>query len=205
MRVLSSLLRSISLAMYSARPEPVEGRALTLRQAQGERGTIRRHKYAEGCLVLVAALTVAPPAVAGAADPEAPVPAEIVSPTSVGEVAFPHRKHFEELQLACAACHHETRAAVLDMPHPQYFADFWIDCKVCHREASAPQAPQACATCHRSSLSNIADQTSSAKVAIHRSCWTCHPSDSGEKATANCTFCHNRERIAAPAAAAGVK
>ena len=155
--------------------------------------------------VLLAALTVSAPTSAAAAEPEAPVPAEIISPTSVGEVVFPHRKHFEELQVACTACHHETRAAVLDMPHPQYFDDFWIDCKLCHREAPAPLAPQACSTCHHGSLSNIADQTSSAKVAIHRSCWTCHPSGSGETATANCAFCHNRTRMAAPAAAAGVK
>jgi len=155
--------------------------------------------------VLVAALMAWPPAAAAAADPAPAVPADIISPTSVGEVVFHHRAHFEDQQLPCTACHHETRAAVLNMPHPQYFADFWIDCTVCHQAASAPQAPQACSTCHRSSLSNIADQTSSAKVAIHRSCWTCHESGTGEKATANCGFCHNRERIAAPAAAGGVQ
>ncbi len=156
-------------------------------------------------LLLLVALLTSAPASAASADPEASVPAEIVSPASVGEVTFPHRKHFEELGLACTECHHETQAAVLKMPHPEYFADFWIDCKVCHREASAPLAPQACSACHHSSLSNIADQTSSAKVAIHRSCWRCHESGTGEKATANCALCHNRERIAAPAAARPVK
>jgi len=156
-------------------------------------------------VVLIAALTAWSPASANAAEPAPSVPAEIVSPTSVGEVVFPHRKHFEELQFPCTTCHHETRAAVLEMPHPQYFDDFWIDCKVCHQEASAPQAPRACSTCHRSDLSNIADQTSSAKVAVHRSCWTCHASGAGEKATANCGLCHNRKRIAAPAPAAGAR
>jgi hypothetical protein len=154
---------------------------------------------------VVVALTVGPPTLAAAADADAPVPAEIVSPSSVGEVVFPHRLHFEQLQLACTECHHETRAAVLDMPHPQYFADFWIDCKICHREAGAPLAPQDCSACHRSSLSNIADQTLSAKVAIHRSCWRCHESGVGEKATASCAFCHNRDRIAAPAAVRGAQ
>lgn len=153
-------------------------------------------------LVLLVALMASAPA---SAAPEAPVPAEIVSPTSVGEVVFSHLRHVEELGFACTECHHETRAAVLAMPHPQYFADFWIDCKVCHREGSAPLVPQACSVCHHSSLSNIADQTSSAKVAIHRSCWRCHESGSGQKATANCAFCHNRKRIAAPAAAGGGK
>ena len=153
-------------------------------------------------LVLLVALMASAPALAAS---EAPVPDEIISPTSAGEVVFPHRKHVEDLGYACTECHHETQAAVLKMPHPEYFADFWIDCKICHREAGAPLAPQACSTCHRSSLSNIADQTSSAKVAIHRNCWRCHESGSGEKATASCALCHNRKRIAAPAAAGGVK
>ena len=156
-------------------------------------------------LLLLAALIASAPRSAAAADAEAPVPDEIVSPASVGEVVFPHRKHFEELGFACTECHHETRAAVLDMPHPQYFDDFWIDCKLCHREASAPLAPQACSACHHASVSNIADQTSSAKVAVHRSCWRCHESGTGEKATANCALCHNRERVAAPAAVRPVK
>ena len=155
-------------------------------------------------LVLVVALMAAAPAAAAPADPGATVPDEIVSPSSVGEVVFPHRKHVEELGFACTECHHETRAAVLNMPHPEYFADFWIDCKVCHREGDAARAPQACSACHHSSLSNIADQTSSVKVAVHRSCWRCHEPGVGAKATANCALCHNRERIAAPAAG-GVK
>lgn len=155
--------------------------------------------------VLAVALTTWLASAATAADPAPAVPAEIVSPSSVGEVVFHHRTHFEDLQVPCTTCHHETHAAVLDMPHPEFFDDFWIDCKVCHGEASAPQAPQACSSCHRSDLSNIADQTSSAKVAIHHSCWRCHASGTGEKATENCAFCHNRERIAAPAAAAGAQ
>jgi len=154
---------------------------------------------------LLVALMVSAPASAALAAPDNPVPDEIVSPNSVGEVVFPHRKHFEELAFACTECHHETQAAVLKMPHPEYFADFWIDCKICHREAGAPLAAQACSTCHRSSLSNIADQTSSAKVAIHRNCWRCHDTGTGEKATASCALCHNRQRIGAPAPVRGAK
>lgn len=151
--------------------------------------------------VLLVASMAAVPAAPVAADPEVPIPAEIVSPGSAGEVVFPHRTHFEKLEIKCTECHHETQATVLNMPHPEYFADFWIDCKICHREAGAPLAPQACSACHHSSTAKIADQTSSAKVAIHRSCWRCHESGSGEKASASCSFCHNRQRIAAPAAA----
>ena len=144
---------------------------------------------------LVAALLVVAPLPVLSADPGTEVPAEIVSPSSVGEVVFPHRKHVEELNFGCSDCHHETRAAVLDMPHPQYFEDFWIDCKICHRPGSAPLKPLACSTCHHSAPSSVADQTLSAKVAIHRSCWGCHDPGSGEKATETCGLCHNRQRI----------
>jgi len=154
---------------------------------------------------LLVALLVSAPVSATPAGEEPPVPDEIVSPSSVGEVVFPHRKHFEELGLPCTDCHHETQATVLKMPHPDYFADFWIDCKICHRKAGPPLASQSCSACHHSSVSNIADQTLSAKVVIHRSCWRCHPVDTGEKAAESCAFCHNRQRIATPAAVHGTK
>jgi len=136
------------------------------------------------------------------ADPESPAPVQIVSPSSVGEVVFPHQKHFEELGIACVDCHHETSAAVLNMPHPQYFEDFWLDCQVCHREAGAPLASLSCSSCHPGSPTSVADQTLSAKVAIHRSCWRCHDTGTGESATASCARCHDRERIA-PSASPG--
>lgn len=152
---------------------------------------------------LLAALVVLAPVPVAPADPESPAPVEIVSPSSVGEVVFPHQKHFEELSIGCGDCHHETSAAVLKMPHPQYFEDFWIDCAVCHREDDAPLASLSCSSCHPSAPTSIADQTLSAKVAIHRSCWRCHETGSGESATASCAQCHNRERIAASASAGG--
>jgi hypothetical protein len=154
-------------------------------------------------LLSVLVFVVAPmPALA--ADPTPSIPVDIVSPSSVGEVVFPHRKHVEEFSLDCVTCHHETHAAVLDMPHPQYFADFWIDCKICHRADSPPLASVACSKCHPSSPKSVADQTLSSKVAIHRSCWVCHEPGTGEKATATCGLCHNRQRIA-PSASAGAE
>jgi len=154
---------------------------------------------------LLTALVVLVPLAVSADDPVASAPTVIVSPSSVGEVVFPHRKHFEELNLDCVTCHHETHAAVLTMPHPQYFEDFWIDCKICHRADSAPLGSLACSTCHPSAPKSVADQTISAKVAIHRGCWACHDPGTGEKATAGCNFCHNRQRIAASATADAAK
>ena len=70
------------------------------------------------------------------------VPPIIKTPSSVGEVAFPHEFHFDDLEIECQTCHHEVTAGALTMPHKEYFDDFWIDCRICHRsdENSIPQA-----------------------------------------------------------------
>ena len=115
---------------------------------------------------------------------------EIVSPSVIGEVRFPHDFHFEELGFDCSDCHHETNATRLEMPHEEYFEDFWIDCRTCHREADTPSAPQSGAECHHASPVSTADETLSAKVVIHRSCWECHDSGTGEEASRGCGFCH---------------
>ena len=59
--------------------------------------------------------------------------AVINSPSSVGDVAFPHQFHSDDLEIECQQCHHETNASPLKMPHENYFDDFWIDCRICHR------------------------------------------------------------------------
>lgn len=130
---------------------------------------------------------------AGAASdaPGAPPPdGEIVSPSPIGEVRFPHAMHAEELGLECAECHHETDAAELRMPHQEYLEDFWIDCGSCHRKGDAPAEPRGCGECHHASPASNADETLSAKVVIHRSCWGCHESGRGEEAGRSCGFCH---------------
>jgi hypothetical protein len=61
------------------------------------------------------------------------------------------------------------------VPHPEYFHDFWIDCSTCHRKkGEAPLEPQACSTCHHERNGDLADETLSAKVVIHKNCWSCH-------------------------------
>ena len=134
------------------------------------------------------------------AEQEESEPAEVLSviksPSSVGEVTFPHQEHFEDFGLECETCHHETNGAELRTPHEEYFEDSGIDCKICHRESgSATLTAQTCSNCHRSFPANIADETLSAKVVIHKSCWECHEVGRGVEASKNCGLCHTGPRI----------
>lgn len=144
-------------------------------------------------LALVASLSiVCSPSVAvdREALSEAALPPVLVSPTSVGEVAFPHQMHFDDLGIDCGECHHEINAARLKMPHEDYFDDFWIDCLACHTESETPSVSQSCSSCHHSDPTGIADETLSSKVVIHKSCWTCHEIGTGAEASAGCASCH---------------
>ncbi|MDZ7290239.1 MAG: hypothetical protein ONB44_12885 [candidate division KSB1 bacterium] len=123
------------------------------------------------------------------------IPTVITSPSSAGEVVFPHQQHIKELQINCKVCHHETNAAELKFPHNNYFDDFWIDCKICHHEKGTVKLKaQACSKCHRTLPKDIADETLSAKVVIHKNCWECHPAENGAAASQNCKFCHSGPR-----------
>ena len=123
--------------------------------------------------------------------PEKQLAPVIKSPSSVGDVAFPHQFHFEDLELECQTCHHETNASTLRMPHEDYFEDFWIDCRICHRsDGPAVSQPQSCSNCHHDSPTDIADETLSAKVVVHKNCWECHELEKGEKASQGCKVCH---------------
>ena len=123
------------------------------------------------------------------------IPPIIKSPSFAGEVTFPHQLHFEEFGIGCETCHHETNAAELKSPHEDYFDDFWIDCKICHHETESPILAQACPNCHHYPPANIADQTLSPKVVIHKKCWECHEVAKGAEASRNCKFCHTGPRI----------
>lgn len=118
------------------------------------------------------------------------IPTEIDFPSSAGQVAFPHRLHFEELGIDCGDCHHETNAAILQIPHQEYFRDFWIHCETCHQGSENPELPHACGDCHHTPPVDIADETLSAKVVIHRSCWACHEVGTGQEASRSCGSCH---------------
>lgn len=127
----------------------------------------------------------------------------VASPSAIGAARFDHQFHIKDLVIECRTCHHETNASTLRMPHKDYFDDFWIDCTICHKRAGAvASAPQSCSTCHHKSPANIADETLSAKVVIHKKCWECHESGRGKEASRGCAICHVKtpDRNAAPRA-----
>lgn len=116
-------------------------------------------------------------------------PIEVVFPSHLGEVIFPHELH-TEMGTPCEDCHHETLASSLSMPHAEYFEDFWIRCETCHHTAAEPGCPQGCSGCHHGSPATIADETLSSKVVIHQACWECHPIGVGSEASQGCSLCH---------------
>ncbi len=110
---------------------------------------------------------------------------------SVPPAVFPHEKHAGEYGIECGTCHHETNAKPLAIPHMDYFDDLWIRCGTCHHKAGAEAlGPQACSTCHHARDGDIADETLSAKVVIHKNCWSCHEAGTGASASATCKTCH---------------
>lgn len=130
-------------------------------------------------------------AVAAAATQGLPPAASAKGWSSVGPATFPHEKHATELEIECVKCHHETNAKPLSIPHMDYFDDLWINCGTCHHKAGAEAlGPQACSTCHHSMNGDIADETLSAKVVIHKNCWSCHEVGTGAGASATCKTCH---------------
>jgi len=123
------------------------------------------------------------------------IPDEITSPSSVGEVIFPHLFHYKDLEYECVECHHEINAAKLVTPHEKYFKDFWIDCSICHNgNETAKMQAQGCSECHHTHPYGIADETLSAKVVIHKNCWECHEVETGIAASESCEMCHSGER-----------
>ena len=101
----------------------------------------------------------------------------------------------------CAIC---EKAMAL---HPDYFDGFWVDCKGCHTGGPTPAVEGKCASCHPERVSGLNQEMPTTKVAIHRSCWSCHDRGTGASATKQCGFCHQRPASprAAPAGAAATK
>jgi len=119
------------------------------------------------------------------------LPGMVTGWAPIGKANFPHEKHASEFGVECVKCHHETNAKPLSIPHMEYFNDLWINCGTCHHKAGAEAlGPQACSTCHHSNNGDIADETLSAKVVIHKNCWSCHEVGTGANASAACKTCH---------------
>ncbi len=124
-----------------------------------------------------------------AAIPE--IPDEITIESSIGNVLFPHKVH---MRFGCKACHHQIHAMELDTPHPDYLASSWVNCQDCHdTDSKTTRNNYKCSDCHHSEPENIADETLSSKVVVHKSCWKCHKSGTGVKASEGCSTCHVKQ------------
>jgi len=147
----------------------------------------------------------------------AEVPAERSFPSSAGEVVFHHQMHIKDLGVKCVECHHSINAKpisasrpdnlspasskcpinvkTLSTPHPDYFKSSSIKCAICHSESDATKDnAYTCSGCHRTNPMNIADETLSAKVVVHRQCWKCHPIGTGKEASTVCEKCHSGKK-----------
>jgi hypothetical protein len=134
-------------------------------------------------------VTVEAPAGSPAAVPV--MPDVITSESSAGKVIFPHKLH---MKFGCVACHHQIHAMELETPHPDYLTSSWINCQGCHGTNSEIAGNHyKCSGCHHSEPENIADETLSSKVVIHKSCWKCHKSGTGAEASEACSDCHVKE------------
>lgn len=119
------------------------------------------------------------------------IPDEITIESSVGNVLFPHNVH---MKFGCAACHHQIHAKELDTPHPDYLTSPQMNCQDCHDTSSGNSSPYyKCSDCHPSEPENIADETLSSKVVVHKSCWKCHKTGTGVEASKGCGECHLKE------------
>jgi hypothetical protein len=135
------------------------------------------------------ATSSAPPSNVAAARPK--LPGVITFESALGDVLFPHKVH---QKMGCKNCHHQIHAKTLDTPHEAYLTYSWVNCQDCHDADTAISTTYyGCDHCHHSNLENIADETLTAKVVIHKSCWNCHLSGTGAAASERCDFCHVQE------------
>ncbi len=94
------------------------------------------------------------------------IPSEINFECNVGDVSFPHKSHFDMMGIECVKCHHEAKSG---------------------------GNTQSCSNCHHYPK-NYADETMSPKVAIHKSCWSCHKVGTGVEASKSCKKCHKSRK-----------
>jgi len=122
------------------------------------------------------------------------VPGKITMESALGNVLLPHEVHVKKVKLKCDVCHHQIKAKELDTPHPDYLSSSWISCQTCHAANSGfTKKYYKCSVCHHSEPNDIADETLSAKVVVHKSCWKCHKSGTGVEASEGCGQCHERK------------
>jgi Zn finger protein HypA/HybF involved in hydrogenase expression len=148
-------------------------------------------KYLVAALSAIVLLASTWPAYSAPVD----IPAERTFPSSVGEVVFHHQMHIKDLAIKCVDCHHQINAKKLSTPHPDYFKSSTIKCEICHDESEKiTQKAYTCSVCHHTNPVNIADETLSAKVVIHKQCWKCHQVSTGTDASKACEKCHSGKK-----------
>jgi len=119
------------------------------------------------------------------------MPNVITYESAVGQVNFPHKLH---QKMGCQKCHHQIQAEPLITPHGGYLESSWINCQICHSaDAETRSKYYQCSQCHQSNVDNIADETLSSKVVVHKSCWECHKTGKGVKASESCGTCHQKQ------------
>ena len=148
-------------------------------------------KYFAAVISAIFLLAVNLPAAGSAVE----IPAEKKFPSSAGEVTFHHQMHIKDLGIKCLECHHSIDAKPLKTPHPDYFKSSSIKCANCHSESDATKEnAYTCSGCHRTNPVNIADETLSAKVVIHKQCWKCHAVGTGKESSKGCEKCHSGKK-----------
>jgi hypothetical protein len=120
------------------------------------------------------------------------VPSQIRFASAVGDVVFQHELHFKDRAIPCVQCHHQINAKTLKTPHPDYLKASAVNCQVCHKETE--RTVYSCIECHDKKRRDIADETLSAKVVIHKQCQTCHNVGTGKDASSACLLCHSPAR-----------
>jgi c(7)-type cytochrome triheme protein len=123
------------------------------------------------------------------------VPSEKTFSSTAGEVVFHHQMHIKDLGIKCAECHHSINAKTLKTPHPDYLKSPSVKCGICHDESEKiNQKAYTCSECHPTNPINIADETLSAKVVVHKQCWKCHAVSTGKEASTACEKCHSGKK-----------
>jgi hypothetical protein len=117
------------------------------------------------------------------------IPSQIRFASAVGDVVFQHEVHFKDRGIPCVQCHHQINAKTLTTPHPDYLKASAVNCQVCHKESE--RTVYSCTECHDKKRRDIADETLSAKVVIHKQCQTCHSVGTGKDASSACLLCHS--------------
>jgi len=121
------------------------------------------------------------------------LPERVLLPNSAGKVVFDHKKHHEEYEVACQACHHDR-----EKPTPIAAA-----CRSCHglveqpdfraRHATAHTDQMFCVTCHHMEFAGTDWNHDEHQHIATDNCATCHHDDERSKpGPQHCTSCHKQ-------------